>query len=107
MTKSSKLVVSFVVAAVVFFFALRSRSYSRTMMVISPEEWSAGQSHSCVVSGVDPVSKLPQLNCDTASHDTATSQMLTQDVQFSRRNKKRTTAYWTCQKTGESLVCKN
>lgn len=107
MSKAARLVVSFVIAVVVFFFAIRSRSYTRTMMVISPEEWNAGQSHSCVANGVDPVSKLPQLNCDMALHDTARSQMLVQDVQFSRRNKKRTTAYWTCQKTGESLVCKN
>jgi hypothetical protein len=107
MTKAAKLAVSLFVAAVVFFFAIRSRSYTRTMMVISPEQWTVGQSRNCVASGVDPVSKLPQLNCDMVSHDMVRSQMFVQDVRFSRRNKKRPTTYWTCQKAGESLACRN
>jgi hypothetical protein len=107
MTKAGKLTVSFLVAAVVFFFAIRSRSYTRTMMVIFPEQWNAGEYHNCVASGVDPISKLPQLNCDSSSHSTERSQMFAEEVRFSRRNKKRPAAYWTCQKSGESLVCKN
>src|SRR5208282_1509716 len=107
MTKAARLAVSLFVAAVVFFFAVRSRSYSQTMIVISPEQWTAGQSRNCVAGGVDPVSKLPQLNCDLLSHDAVKSQMFIQDVRFSRRNKKRPTTYWTCQKAGESLACRN
>jgi hypothetical protein len=106
MTKSTRLALSLIIAVVVFFLAIRSRSYNRTMMVISPEQWNTGQSHNCVVGGVDPASNLPQLNCDMASHDAPRSQIV-EDVRFSRRNKKRPTTYWTCQKTGESLVCRN
>jgi len=107
MTKAAKLALSVIFAVVVFFFALRSRSYTRPMMVISPEQWNAGQYHNCVVGAVDPVSKLQQLNCDISPRDTAASQKLVQDVRFSRRNKKRPNTYWTCQKVGESVVCRN
>jgi len=107
MTKAPKLAAFLFVAAAVFFFALRARSYTRTMMVISPEQWTAGQSCNCVATGVDPVSNLPQLNCDMASDGGVRSQAFVQDVRFSRRNKKRPITYWTCQEAGKSLACRN
>jgi hypothetical protein len=76
-------------------------------MVISPQQWSTGESYNCTSAGSDPVSKLPQLICDVASHDAVRTQMSVENVRFSRRNKKRPTNYWTCQKDGDSVVCRN
>jgi hypothetical protein len=76
-------------------------------MVISPQQWSTGQSYNCTSSGTDPVSKLPQLNCGVTPGDVARTQTSVENVHFSRRNKKRPTNYWTCQKDGNSVVCRN
>jgi hypothetical protein len=82
MTKPARFVLSLIIAAVVCFFALRVRSYTRTMMVVSPQQWSTGQSYNCTSAGTDPVSKLPQLNCDVASHDAVRTQMSVENVRF-------------------------
>jgi hypothetical protein len=69
-------VLSLVIAAVVCLCALRARSYTRTIMVISPQQSSTGQSYNCTSAGTDPVSKLPQLNCDVASNAMRTQMSL-------------------------------
>jgi len=107
MTTVTRLALAFIIAGVVFFLALRARFQPQKMMVIYPEQWTSGQSYNCVSAGMDPASKLQQLKCGMALHDTAPGQVSVEDVRFYRRNKKAPTGHWTCQKTGELLVCRN
>ena len=107
MTRVARLSLALIIAAVVFFLALRARFQPHKMLVISPEQWTSGQSYNCVSAGMDPVSKLQQLKCGMALHDTAPGQVSVEDVRFYRRNKKAPASHWTCQKSGELLVCRN
>ncbi len=81
-----------------------SRSNARRVIVVYPERWFAGEFRNCALVGSDPISKLPQLDCDLQASDTPRSRMFVMDVGFSGNA---LGIQWTCQKTKESLICRN
>lgn len=84
-----------------------NKSNTRRVIVVYPEQWNAGEFRNCSMVGNDPISGLPQLDCDLQSRETPRSRMFTQDVQFSGQDKKDGPTVWTCQKSGDSLICRN
>jgi hypothetical protein len=82
-------------------------SESRRVTAYYPEHWSVGEYRNCALVGEDPASKLPHLDCDLQASDTPRNRMYVMDVEFSGDAKKRLNIDWTCQRTKETLVCRD
>lgn len=83
------------------------RAVTRRVVVVDPEQWSEGQFRNCALAGTDSVTNLPQLDCDLQAGDTPRSRMFAMDVKFDGPTEKRLDISWTCQRTKESLICRN
>lgn len=82
-------------------------SQIRRVIVSTPEHWPAGENRDCVLTGDDPVSKLPHLACDLPVSDTRQSRMFVMDVKFSTSPERQQYVEWTCRRTSNSLDCGN
>jgi hypothetical protein len=91
----------------VLLIGCHKSSEQRRVIVSYPEHWSVGEYRNCALVGADPVSDLPHLDCDLLVADTPRSRMFVMDVEFSGEAKKRLDINWTCQRSKESLMCRN
>jgi hypothetical protein len=81
-------------------------SKTRRVSVAHPEHWPVGEYRNCGRLGPPaPVSGFPLLDCDLEARETPRSRILVMDVVFSGDPRK--DSPWTCQKSKESLVCRN
>jgi hypothetical protein len=83
------------------------KSDVRRVVVVYPEHWSEGEYRNCALGATDPVTNLPQLDCDLQAAETPRSRMFTMDVEFDGIYGDESRSHWTCEKRKDSLVCRN
>src|SRR5271169_4212306 len=99
---------AFAILTITLLASSCARSSVRRVIVVYPEHWPGAEYRNCALVGSDPISKLPQLDCDTQSSDTPRTRMFVMDVEFSgKAAPESSVVYWTCQRTKESLTCRN
>jgi hypothetical protein len=90
-----------------FFKTIRPSKQTQRVTVAYPEQWNRGDFRNCEIGPNDVITGLPVLDCDPQAHDTPRSRMFVMDVMFSGNTQLAPSHSWTCQRTGESLLCKN